>query len=57
MSDIPVVRTDPATAMMIKYANRAFPATKISLADDLGDICRQFGFDAYEVMGSAGLDD
>ncbi|TKX44657.1 UDP-glucose 6-dehydrogenase AglM [Halorubrum sp. ARQ200] len=56
-SDSPVVRTDPATAMMIKYANNAFLATKISLANDLGNICKEFGLDAYEVMKAVGLDD
>ncbi|QUO47731.1 UDP-glucose 6-dehydrogenase AglM [Halorubrum ruber] len=56
-SDSLVVRTDPATAMMIKYANNAFLATKISLANDLGNICKEFGLDAYEVMEAVGLDD
>ncbi|WP_418285049.1 UDP-glucose 6-dehydrogenase AglM [Halorubrum sp. DTA46] len=55
--DVPVVRTDPETAMMIKYANNAALASKISLANDLGNICKQFGIDAYEVMDAVGLDD
>ncbi|RLM49981.1 UDP-glucose 6-dehydrogenase AglM [Halorubrum sp. Atlit-28R] len=55
--DSPVVRTDPATAMMIKYANNAFLATKISLSNDLGNICKEFGLDAYEVLKAVGLDD
>ncbi|MDV7349623.1 UDP-glucose 6-dehydrogenase AglM [Halorubrum distributum] len=55
--DSPVVRTDPATAMMIKYANNAFLATKISLVNDLGNICKEFGLDAYEVLEAVGLDD
>jgi len=54
---IPVVDTDPATASMIKYANNAFLASKISLVNDLGNICREFGLDAYEVMDAIGLDD
>jgi UDPglucose 6-dehydrogenase len=57
VSDSPVVRTDPATAMMIKYANNAFLATKISLANDLGNVCKEFGLDAYEVLAAVGLDD
>ena len=52
-----VVRTDPETAMMIKYANNAALAAKISLANDLGNICKAFGIDAYEVMDAVGLDD
>jgi len=55
--DVPAIRTDPETAMMIKYANNAFLASKISLANDLGNICKAFGIDAYEVMDAVGLDD
>jgi UDPglucose 6-dehydrogenase len=55
--DVPVVRTDPETAVMIKYANNAFLASKISLANDLGNVCKRFGIDAYEVMDAVGLDD
>ncbi|WP_096391565.1 UDP-glucose 6-dehydrogenase AglM [Halopenitus persicus] len=56
-TDVPVVRTDPETAMMIKYANNAFLAAKISLVNDLGNACKEFGLDAYEVMDAIGLDD
>jgi len=55
--DVPVIRTDPETAVMIKYANNAFLASKISLANDLGNVCKRFGIDAYEVMDAVGLDD
>jgi len=55
--DVPIVDTDPETAMMVKYANNAFLATKISLVNDLGNICKEFGLDAYEVMDAVGLDD
>ncbi len=56
-SDVPIVETDPGTAMMVKYANNAFLATKISLVNDLGNVCKEFGLDAYEVMDAVGLDD
>ncbi|SEH46551.1 UDPglucose 6-dehydrogenase [Halopenitus malekzadehii] len=56
-TDVPVVRTDPETAMMIKYANNAFLSAKISLVNDLGNACKEFGLDAYEVMDAIGLDD
>ncbi|WP_435073269.1 UDP-glucose 6-dehydrogenase AglM [Halorubrum sp. HHNYT27] len=56
-SEVPVIRTDPETAVMIKYANNAFLASKISLANDLGNVCKRFGIDAYEVMDAVGLDD
>ena len=55
--EIPIVETDPETALMIKYANNAALATKISLANDLGNLCKEFGIDAYEVMAAVGLDD
>ena len=55
--DVPTIRSDPETAMMIKYANNAVLASKISLANDLGNICKRFGIDAYEVMDAVGLDD
>ncbi len=55
--DAPVVRTDPATAMMIKYANNAFLATKVSLINDLGNVCKEFGIDTYDVAEAIGLDD
>jgi len=56
-AETPVVETDPQTAAMIKYANNAFLASKISLVNDLGNICKEFGLDAYEVMEAIGLDD
>ncbi len=55
--DVHVVETDPQTAAMIKYANNAFLASKISLVNDLGNVCKEFGLDAYEVMDAIGLDD
>ena len=55
--DTPIVRADPETAVMIKYANNAFLASKISLVNDLGNVCKTFGIDAYEVMDAIGLDD
>jgi UDPglucose 6-dehydrogenase len=43
-------------AEMIKYANNAFLATKISLINELGNICKESGVDAYEVAEAIGLD-
>ncbi|PAU84368.1 UDP-glucose 6-dehydrogenase [Halorubrum salipaludis] len=56
-ADAPVVETDTRTAEMIKYANNAFLAAKISLINDLGNICKEFGIDSYEVADAIGLDD
>jgi UDPglucose 6-dehydrogenase len=55
--DAHVVRTDPGTATMIKYANNAFLASKISLINDIGNVCKEFDVDAYEVADAIGLDD
>lgn len=56
-ADPAVFVTDPQTASMIKYANNAFLAAKISLINDLGNICKEFGIDAYEVADAIGTDE
>lgn len=35
---------------MIKYANNSFLAAKVSLINDIGNICKEYGIDAYEVV-------
>jgi UDPglucose 6-dehydrogenase len=55
--DAPVVETDTRTAEMTKYANNAFLASKVSLINDLGNVCKEFGVDAYEIADAIGLDD
>ena len=55
--DPPVVETNTRTAEMMKYANNAFLASKISLMNDLGNICKEYDVDAYEVADAMGLDD
>ena len=56
-ADAPVVETDTRTAAMIKYANNGFLAAKISLINDIGNVCKEYGIDAYEVADAIGLDD
>ena len=51
------VETDLRSAELIKYANNAFLATKISLVNELGNIAKAYGADAYEVLEAVGLDD
>jgi len=51
-----VTRTNPRTAEMIKYVNNAFLATKISFANEVGNICKMLGIDTYEVMKAVGKD-
>jgi UDPglucose 6-dehydrogenase len=52
----PVVETNTRTAEMVKYANNAFLASKISLMNDLGNICKEYDVDAYEIADAIGLD-
>ena len=55
--ETPVVETGRREAAMIKYANNAFLAAKISLINDIGNVCKELGVDTYEVADAIGLDD
>jgi UDPglucose 6-dehydrogenase len=55
--DVPVVETGLREGEMIKYANNAFLAAKVSLINDLGNICKEYDIDAYEVADAIGMDD
>jgi UDPglucose 6-dehydrogenase len=55
-NDVSIVETGIREAEMIKYANNAFLATKVSLINELGNICKEYGVDAYEVADAIGLD-
>jgi UDPglucose 6-dehydrogenase len=54
--DTTVVDTGIPEAEAIKYANNAFLATKVSFANELGNICKRIGVDTYEVADAMGLD-
>lgn len=56
-ADAHLVETDTRTAEMIKYANNGFLTAKISLINDIGNICKELDVDAYEVADAIGLDD
>jgi UDPglucose 6-dehydrogenase len=39
---------------MMKYANTGFLAANVSLVNEIGNICKQFNIDAYEVAERSG---
>jgi UDPglucose 6-dehydrogenase len=55
--DAPVIRTDVASAEMIKLASNAFLATKISFINEIANVSEELGADVSEVARGMGLDD
>ncbi len=56
-ADAAVVETGIREAETIKYANNAFLTSKVSLINEIGNVCKEYGVDAYEVADALGLDD
>ena len=52
-----VLRTDVASAEMIKLAANAFLATKISFINEIANVCEETGADVLDVAHGVGLDD
>jgi UDPglucose 6-dehydrogenase len=53
----PLVRTDIASAEMVKLASNAFLSTKISFINEIANVCEETGADVVEVARGMGLDE
>jgi UDPglucose 6-dehydrogenase len=53
----PIVRTDVASAEMVKLASNAFLATKISFINEIANVSEELGADVGEVARGMGLDE
>jgi len=53
----PILRTDVASAEMVKLASNAFLATKISFINEIANVSEEVGADVTEVARGMGLDD
>ncbi len=54
--DAPVVRTDVASAEMVKLASNAALMTRISFINEIANVCEATGADVVEVARGVGLD-
>jgi UDPglucose 6-dehydrogenase len=55
--DTDIIKTNPRTAEMIKYAANSFLATLISFSNELGNVCAEIGgVDAVDVFQGVHLD-
>jgi UDPglucose 6-dehydrogenase len=55
--EAPIVRTDVASAEMVKLASNAFLATKISFINEIANVSEEVGADVIEVARGMGLDE
>lgn len=54
--EVPVLMTGLTVAEMIKYTSNAFLAAKVSLSNEIGNICKALNIDTYDVMKGVGYD-
>jgi UDPglucose 6-dehydrogenase len=52
----PLLRMNLRTAEMVKYASNAFRPAKISLINEIGNICKKLDIDVYDVANALGRD-
>jgi GDP-mannose 6-dehydrogenase len=50
MLDAPLMTVSLKVAEMVKYANNAFHALKVSFANEIGNVCKQQDIDSHQVM-------
>ena len=46
----PLLKTDIRTAELVKYADNAFHALKITFANEIGAVCKNLGIDSHVLM-------
>jgi UDPglucose 6-dehydrogenase len=54
--EIPRILTDPTTAEMIKYAQNAMLASRVSFINEMANICEKFNVDVNDIAYAIGLD-
>ncbi len=54
--EAPIVRTDVASAEMVKLASNAFLMTRISFINEIANVCELVGADVEQVARGVGLD-
>jgi UDPglucose 6-dehydrogenase len=54
--DAPIIRTDVASAEMVKLASNAFLMTRVSFINEIANVCEATGADVVEVAKAVGLD-
>lgn len=48
--DAPLIKTSVNVAEMIKYADNAFHALKVTFSNEIGNICKALNIDSHELM-------
>ena len=48
--DAPLIRTDVATAEMVKYVDNTWHALKVAFSNEIGNVCKALSIDSHSVM-------